>query len=32
MGAARRVALVHDYLLTPRGAERTFAAIAACWP
>ncbi len=26
------VALVHDYLLTPRGAERTFAAIAACWP
>ena len=27
-----RVALVHDYLLTPRGAERTFAAIGACWP
>ncbi len=26
------VALVHDYLLTPRGAERTFAEIAACWP
>lgn len=26
------VALVHDYLLTPRGAERTFAAIAECWP
>jgi glycosyltransferase involved in cell wall biosynthesis len=26
------VALVHDYLLTPRGAERTFAAIGACWP
>lgn len=26
------VALAHDYLLTPRGAERTFAAIAACWP
>ncbi|HEX5146626.1 MAG TPA: glycosyltransferase [Conexibacter sp.] len=25
-------ALVHDYLLTPRGAERTFAAMAACWP
>jgi len=24
--------LVHDYLLAPRGAERTFAAIAACWP
>lgn len=26
------VALVHDYLLTPRGAERTFAEIAAAWP
>jgi glycosyltransferase involved in cell wall biosynthesis len=26
------LALVHDYLLTPRGAERTFAEIAACWP
>jgi glycosyltransferase involved in cell wall biosynthesis len=26
------VALVHDYLLTMRGAERTFAEIAACWP
>lgn len=26
------VALVHDYLLTPRGAERTFAAMCACWP
>jgi glycosyltransferase involved in cell wall biosynthesis len=26
------VALVHDYLLTPRGAERTFAAICDCWP
>jgi glycosyltransferase involved in cell wall biosynthesis len=25
-------ALVHDYLLVPRGAERTFAAIADCWP
>ena len=25
-------ALVHDYLLVMRGAERTFAAIAACWP
>jgi glycosyltransferase involved in cell wall biosynthesis len=24
--------LVHDYLLVNRGAERTFAAIAACWP
>ncbi len=30
--APRDVALVHDYLLTPRGAERTFAAIATCWP
>jgi glycosyltransferase involved in cell wall biosynthesis len=27
-----RVALVHDYLLVMRGAERTFAAIADCWP
>jgi glycosyltransferase involved in cell wall biosynthesis len=26
------VALVHDYLLVMRGAERTFAAIADCWP
>lgn len=26
------VALVHDYLLVMRGAERSFAAIAACWP
>ena len=25
-------ALVHDYLLTMRGAERSFAAIADCWP
>ncbi len=24
--------LVHDYLLVMRGAERTFAAIADCWP
>lgn len=24
--------LVHDYLLVHRGAERTFAAIAGCWP
>jgi len=23
---------VHDYLLVHRGAERAFAAIAACWP
>jgi glycosyltransferase involved in cell wall biosynthesis len=27
-----RVALVHDYLLTLRGAERTFAAMAEVWP
>ena len=26
------VALVHDYLLVMRGAERTFEAIAECWP
>lgn len=26
------VALVHDYLLTMRGAERTFAEMAALWP
>ncbi len=26
------VALVHDYLLVMRGAERTFAAIGECWP
>jgi glycosyltransferase involved in cell wall biosynthesis len=25
-------ALVHDYLLVMRGAERTFAAMADCWP
>jgi len=25
-------ALVHDYLLVMRGAERSFAAIAECWP
>lgn len=25
-------ALVHDYLLTMRGAERSFAEIAKCWP
>lgn len=29
---ASRVGLVHDYLLVMRGAERTFAQIAACWP
>jgi glycosyltransferase involved in cell wall biosynthesis len=28
----RSVALVHDYLLVRRGAERTFEAIADCWP
>jgi glycosyltransferase involved in cell wall biosynthesis len=27
-----RAALVHDYLLVMRGAERTFAAIADCFP
>ncbi|MGE4428209.1 MAG: glycosyltransferase [Solirubrobacteraceae bacterium] len=27
-----RVALAHDYLLVMRGAERTFAEMAACWP
>jgi glycosyltransferase involved in cell wall biosynthesis len=27
-----RVALVHDYLLVMRGAERTFAAMADVWP
>jgi glycosyltransferase involved in cell wall biosynthesis len=29
---AERVALVHDYLLVMRGAERTFAAIAELYP
>jgi glycosyltransferase involved in cell wall biosynthesis len=28
----REVALVHDYLLVLRGAERTFAAMADIWP
>jgi glycosyltransferase involved in cell wall biosynthesis len=28
----RSVALVHDYLLVRRGAERAFEAIADCWP
>ena len=32
MTAAAPVALVHDYLLVRRGAERTFEAIAECWP
>ena len=27
-----RLALVHDYLLVLRGAERTFAAMADAWP
>jgi glycosyltransferase involved in cell wall biosynthesis len=26
------IALVHDYLLVMRGAERTFATLAECWP
>ncbi|MFN8133244.1 MAG: glycosyltransferase [Solirubrobacteraceae bacterium] len=30
--AAPRVALVHDFLLDIRGAERVFAAICAIWP
>jgi glycosyltransferase involved in cell wall biosynthesis len=30
--AGTRTALVHDYLLVMRGAERTFAAIAQVWP
>jgi glycosyltransferase involved in cell wall biosynthesis len=30
--ATPRIALVHDYLLVRRGAERTFEAIAECWP
>jgi glycosyltransferase involved in cell wall biosynthesis len=29
---ARSVGLAHDYLLVLRGAERTFAAMADCWP
>lgn len=28
----QNAALVHDYLLVMRGAERTFAAMASCWP
>jgi glycosyltransferase involved in cell wall biosynthesis len=28
----RSLALAHDYLLVMRGAERTFAEMAACWP
>lgn len=30
--ARPETALVHDYLLVMRGAERTFLAIAECWP
>jgi glycosyltransferase involved in cell wall biosynthesis len=30
--AGRQVVLVHDYLLVMRGAERTFAAMAASYP
>src|SRR5205085_11159438 len=30
--AMRRVALVHDFLLDLRGAERVFAAICDAWP
>jgi glycosyltransferase involved in cell wall biosynthesis len=30
--AMHRIALVHDYLLVLRGAERTFAAMADIWP
>jgi glycosyltransferase involved in cell wall biosynthesis len=29
---SRPLALAHDYLLVMRGAERSFAEIAACWP
>lgn len=32
VGDDRSVALVHDYLLVMRGAERTFAAITHIWP
>ncbi|CAA9476340.1 MAG: Glycosyltransferase [uncultured Solirubrobacteraceae bacterium] len=32
MSAPITPGLVHDYLLVMRGAERTFAALAACWP
>jgi glycosyltransferase involved in cell wall biosynthesis len=32
MPANSSLALAHDYLLTMRGAERTFAEMAACWP
>jgi glycosyltransferase involved in cell wall biosynthesis len=32
MNADSGVGLVHDYLLVLRGAERTFAKMASCWP
>jgi glycosyltransferase involved in cell wall biosynthesis len=32
MATPKSVGLVHDYLLVMRGAERTFGAIASCWP
>jgi glycosyltransferase involved in cell wall biosynthesis len=32
MESPPRVALAHDYLLVMRGAERTFHAMAECWP
>ncbi len=32
MATAQDPVLVHDYLLVMRGAERTFAAMAECWP
>jgi glycosyltransferase involved in cell wall biosynthesis len=32
MSPSAPVALVHDYLLVRRGAERTFEAMAECWP
>jgi glycosyltransferase involved in cell wall biosynthesis len=32
MDRERRIALVHDYLLVMRGAERAFETIASIWP
>jgi glycosyltransferase involved in cell wall biosynthesis len=32
MDTDQACALVHDYLLVNRGAERTFEVIAGCWP
>jgi glycosyltransferase involved in cell wall biosynthesis len=31
-GPGSNVGLAHDYLLVRRGAERTFLAMATCWP